>query len=186
MKIGVYQGSFNPFHNGHKEVIDTLVKKNIVDKVIVIPSMSYWDKKIDVTIEDRINMLKLIKDENIILNTTLNNKEYTYLVLNELSKQYRDLNLIIGADNLIDFDKWKNVNEILNHKVIVISRNNIDINKYLDNFDKSKFIIVDDFNYDISSTYIRNQIKNDNYEALNEVMDPKILSYIKKNRLYRK
>ena len=183
MKVGVFVGSFNPIHIGHEKIIKLLLDKKIVDKVIVIPTLSYWDKSIDVRLQDRINMLKTIENDNILINTTLNTKEYTYQVLNELSKEYNDLYLIIGADNIANFDKWKNVEEILNHHVIVVGRNNININNYLSKFDKSKFIIVES-NYEISSTEIRKIIKNNDYSALKEIVNNKVIEYIKTNKIY--
>ena len=184
MKIGVYVGSFNPFHKGHEQVINNLINNKIVDKVIVIASHSYWDKKINTSIKDRINMLKLIESDNVIINTDLNDKEYSYQVLEELNKKYDNIYLIIGADNIIDFDKWKCVDKILKHNLIVISRNNIDIDKYINKYDKSKIVVVKDFDYNISSTYIREQIKNNRFDLLKDIMNPKIISYIKKNKLY--
>lgn len=184
MKIGVYVGSFNPPHIGHEQVINILINKKIVDKVIIVPTESYWDKIVDVSINDRINMLKFLENDNTIINTTLNNKEYTYQVLNELSHEYSDLYLIIGADNIVSFDKWNNVDQILNHHVIVIGRNNIDINKYLDKFDKSKFMVLNDINYDVSSTFIREKIKNNDFESLKGLVNDKVIDYIKENNLY--
>ena len=182
MKIGVYVGSFNPPHLGHEKVINTLIDKKIVDKIIIVPTLSYWDKTVDTKIEDRINMLKFIENSNIVVNTTLNDKEYTYQVLDELSKKYNNLYLIIGADNIINFDKWKNVDKILNYKVIVVKRNNINVNKYLKKFDKTKFIIVDSLSLNISSTLIREKIKKG--ELLIDMVNNKVIDYIKKNKLY--
>ena len=184
MKIGVYVGSFNPPHIGHKQVINIILNKKIVDKVLIVPTNSYWDKKIDVPVEDRINMLKYLESENVSICSKLSDKEYTYEVLNELNKKYNNLYLVIGADNIISFNKWKNVNDILKHHVIVVDRNEIDINKYLLDFDKSKFIICKDVNIDVSSTKIRNNIKNKDYDSLYEIMDKRIIDYIKKNKLY--
>ena len=44
MRKGVYVGSFDPVHKGHKMVVDYLLKNNYVDSIIVIPTGSYWDK----------------------------------------------------------------------------------------------------------------------------------------------
>lgn len=183
MKVGVFVGSFNPLHLGHEKVIELILNKKIVDKVIVIPTLSYWDKSIDVSIKDRINMLKTIENDNVIINKTLNNKKYTYQILNELSKEYNNLYLIIGADNIISFDKWKNVDEILKHHVIVIGRNDININDYLNKFDRSKFIIIEN-NNDISSTNIRELVKNNDYNSLKQIVNDKVINYIKDNNLY--
>lgn len=38
--------------------------------------------------------------------------------------------MIIGADNIINFKKWKNYEELLTYNIIIMTRNNIDILKY--------------------------------------------------------
>ncbi len=183
MKLGIYVGSFNPVHKGHKYIIDYLLKKEVVDKIIVIPTGNYWDKQDLINIRDRINMLKFYENDKVIINETLNEINYTYQILKKLEKEYKNdkLYLIIGADNIPKFHLWKNVDEILQNKVIVLNRDNIDIDKYINEFkNKENFIVVNDFKkIDISSTQIRN-----NLEENKELIDKKIYKYIKENKLY--
>ena len=121
MKIGVFVGSFNPVHKGHIKIINHLIKNKYLDKVIIIPTGNYWNKQNIININDRINMLKFYENYDIIVDNKLNNLTYTYEIMNELNHEYKDLNLIIGADNLIDFDKWKNFKELLNYNLIIIN-----------------------------------------------------------------
>ena len=109
MKIGICVGSFNPPHKGHKKIIDFLINKKYLDKAIIIPTGNYWHKQSLISIKDRINMLKYYESDNIIVNTTYNDYPYTYQILRELSKTYNkdDLYLILGADNIVAFSKWK-------------------------------------------------------------------------------
>ena len=67
MKIGIYVGSFNPPHKGHIKIVNHLIK-NYLDKIIIIPTGNYWDKLDLVSINDRINMLRLYECENIIID----------------------------------------------------------------------------------------------------------------------
>ena len=129
-------------------------------------------------------MLKTIENENIIINETLNNKEYTYEVMDELSKYYDDLYLIIGADNITHFDKWKCVDKLLKHHIIVVGRNQIDTSEYIRRFDSDKFILVNDIDLNISSTMIRNYIGNQDYESLNGLLNDRVIKYIEDNKLY--
>ena len=64
MKIGVFVGSFDPVHEGHKKVIDHLINNGYVNKVIVVPTLSYWDKNLSSSLEDRVNMLKFYENNN--------------------------------------------------------------------------------------------------------------------------
>lgn len=185
MKIGIYVGSFNPPHKGHIKIVNHLID-NYLDKVIIIPTGNYWDKLDLVSIDDRINMLKLYENEKIIIDNENNNMEFTYQILRKLSSYYKDeLYLIIGADNIINFDKWKNYEEILNYNLIILNRANIDIIKYLNNLNKKdKYIIVNDLpNIDISSTMIRNKIKNKEKDLL-DYIDNDVYKYIKSKKLY--
>ncbi len=39
MKIALYLGSFNPFHNGHLKVIQQALNDFKIDKVVIVPTM---------------------------------------------------------------------------------------------------------------------------------------------------
>lgn len=182
MRIGVYVGSFDPVHKGHKKIIEHV--SNLLDKLIVIPTNDYWDKKTNASLIDRIKMLKKYENDKVEISSTLNNYEYTYQVLNKLRELYPTdtLYLVIGADNLESFHLWKNVYEILkNNKVLVLGRNDIDMRSCLDKFmNKSNFIIDEDFEMiNISSSEIRNNIIE-----YSEYVDEEILDYIMKNDIY--
>ena len=96
-------------------------------------------------------------------------------LLNVLNNEYRnDLYLIIGADNIINLHKWKNYDDLLKYKMIIIPRNNIDINKYK----KDNMIVLENYReIDVSSSDIRSNLDN-NY------LDKRVLKYVKKHKLY--
>ena len=182
MKLGIFLGSFNPPHKGHTHTVKYLLEKQIVDKVLIVPTKEYWDKKNLASLQDRINMLKFFETKNIIIDTENNDYEYTYQLMRVLKNKYpnTELHLIIGADNIINFNKWKNYEELLQYKIIIMNRGNIDIEKYANNYPNANFIILKDFeNIDISSTEIRNNLNN-------RYLDNKVLRYIKKNNLYKR
>ena len=87
----------------------------------------------------------------------------------------------MGADNIVNFDKWKNIDSILKNKVIVLNRNDINIEEYISEFNKDKFIIINDFKpINISSTKIRN-----NYKKNREYLDKMVYNYIDEFNLYK-
>lgn len=181
MRIGVFVGSFNPVHEGHIKIVNHLLDKNYLDKILLLATPNYWDKQDLISVEHRINMLKFYETDKIIVDDIHNNFPYTYQVLRSLKKDYKDeLYLIIGADNIVNLDKWKNIDELLKYKIIILNRDNIDINKYLDKYpNKENFIVVDDYvPLDVSSTKIR----NGDYKYL----DSKVKDYIENNKLYWK
>ena len=190
MKIGVYVGSFNPIHKGHIKVVKFLIENNYVNKIIIIPTGNYWHKQDLIDINDHINMVKFYENENIIVDDTLNHLPNTYQVLNELKKLFpnEELNLIIGDDNLEKFHLWKNVEEILKNKVLVIPRNNINTEQYINSLKEiEQFVVTKEFpQEDVSSTMIRDLIENNNLENVLLYIDKEVLDYIIKNNLYSK
>ena len=180
MRLGVYVGSFNPVHIGHIDVVNYLIKEKYVDKVLIVPTLNYWNKFNLIDIKHRINMLKIFENEDIKIDTKNNKYIYTYELLNKLSKEYDDeLYLIMGADNIIEFDKWKNYKKLLKYKIIIVNRNNIDINKYIKKYNTNNFIVINDYKFiDISSTKLRENLNS-------KYIDKKVLDYIKKNNLFR-
>lgn len=189
MKLGVFIGSFNPVHKGHIKIANHLLKKDYIDKLLIIPTQNYWNKNNLINIQDRINMLKIFENKKIMINTKDNNIKYTYNLLKKLEKEYQkdELYLIIGADNILRFKEWKNYKKILKYNLIIVNRNKININIYLDKLGKKdKYIIVNDLkNIDISSSLIRKLIKENNLEKLQKIIDKKVLGYIKNKNLYK-
>lgn len=188
MKLGVYVGSFDPVHKGHTEIVDYLINKKYVDELVVIPTGNYWDKQDLTSLEKRAEMLCLAFGDKAIVDTSLSKYEYTWEIMASLSKKYPkdELYLIIGADNVVDFDKWRNYKEILKNYVLVIPRDNIDVSYYVSKYEeKGRFILVKDFvSNNISSTFIRESIKNRKFNYLNVLLEEKVLNYIFKNKLY--
>lgn len=177
MRLGIYMGSFNPPHLGHKKVIDFLLEKDFVDKVLIVPTGNYWTKTNIIDIKDRINMLKYYENDSVEVDTNHNNYPYTFELVNALKKSYPndELYLIIGSDNLEELHEWKNVDELLKNKIIVLKRGQIKKNPYIDD---SNIIYINDFEYiDISST----EIRNGRYDYLND----NIKKYIIDNKLYQ-
>lgn len=178
MKIGVFVGSFDPVHNGHTNVINYLIDKKIVDRVLVIATGNYWDKQNITDLNKRLDMLDLIKKDNIIIDKTHNNIKYTYQILNALKKEYKDdeFYLVIGADNANTLYKWKHYNEIIQNGIIVVGRDNIKVN-----LKTNKLIFIDKNFGDISSTKIRNDVLNNKM-----YLDDLVYNYIIENNLYER
>jgi nicotinate-nucleotide adenylyltransferase len=121
-KIGVFGGAFNPVHNGHINLALHYLNELELDKILFIPTASPPHKSDDdfAPKEDRINMLSLAissfdKFEISDIEFKLTGKSYTYLTLSELEKIYEnaEFHLIIGADQMLHFDKWYKYKEIL-------------------------------------------------------------------------
>ena len=182
MRIGVFVGSFDPIHIGHIKVMDYLVENDYLDKLIILPTLNYWNKNNLTDVDIRCEMIKKIKRDYLIVDNVNNRYKYTYEVLEALNNIYKEdeLFLVISADNIVDFNKWMNVDTILsNNKVIVLNRNDIDILKYVNKFkQKDRFIVIQDYPFiSISSTKLR--------ESINKgFLDDDVYKYIIDNHLY--
>ena len=193
MKIGIFGGSFNPPHNMHKNIAKELIEKGYLDKVIFVPTgMKYEYKNNLLNDKIRVKMLSLmIKDEKNmkISKYELKNKTvYTYETLNYFKKKYKndEIYFICGTDNLTYMDTWaKGIDILENYKILVIKRDTDDINEIIKRLKKyqKNIIITDIIPNNISSTKIRNMIKDDN-KNINDYLDLSVLNYIKRKKIY--
>lgn len=189
MKVGIYVGSFNPPHNGHFAIAKYLARKYL-DKVVIIPTGNYWDKTDLLPIDVRLEMLKFIEDDSIIVQKEGSEYQFTLDILHFLSKQYAndELYLILGADNISELNKWHEYKEILKYHLAIINRNGIDVKGALKALGKpvDECIVTDELEeIDISSTKIRNFLSAGNYEAVKALLPPQVLEYIVQEGLYK-
>ncbi len=178
MRLGIYNGSFDPVHRGHVAIVRHLLKKNYVDKVIVIPTGNYWDKQSLSPVKDRIRMWKYFENERIIVEEEHNELPYTYQLVRALRKKYPGdtFSLILGADTCVRFSDWKNYRELLKLHFLVLPRDGIDIDACMKNLDKTNYTVVPDFEeIDISSSYIRENM--DSYEKVRNCVHKRVFEY---------
>lgn len=193
MRIGIFGGCFNPPHNMHKEIAETLIKKRYIDKVIFVPTGDTYDKKDLASHKKRVEMLNLTVDNVDMLVSDISKSEeykYTYQVMDYYKGKYSqaELYFICGTDNLEWFDKWKRYEYILeNYKLLVITRNNDDVEKIMTRYERFKDSIqmANVEPSPLSSTMIREYIKVGEYEKINGYMDVNVVQYVKEQGLYK-
>lgn len=183
MRIGVFNGSFDPVHNGHIKMVNHILDNDIVDKVVIVATDDYWDKKISTSLKDRVAMLKFFESENIIIYEKYNELIYTIELLAALQNDYPndELYLMMGADNLINIEKWKDYENLIKYPFIVYKRDDVDENdlaEYFNKLNKDNYYIATIDNIDISSTYIREHI--DDYDLIGNMLDYRVYEYYKK------
>lgn len=168
MKFGLFGGTFNPPHIGHLIVIESVRDALKFDKIIFIPSAQPPNKPGMLLAPPRMRyeMTRLAVQGN--LNFEVSNIEiqrqgpsYTIDTLEELIALYprADFSLIIGADNLLEFETWKSPEEITTQAdLVVMSRPDFPINNIKSNYSRhAQFINVPSIG--ISSTDIRRRVK---------------------------
>lgn len=199
MRIGIFGGTFDPPHAGHKKYADEIVKKLSLDKLLVIPTATPPHKggKNPISSEDRLAMVKILfADDSGVevsdMEIARGGRSYTYETVTLLREIYPEdeLIFILGSDMLLSFHTWKNPDVILSHvKICAVTRSDeIDTKKleeYVDSYfpqNKARFITCDFDPIEVSSTQIRNAIRNG--EAIEDLIDSRVMEYIKEKELY--
>jgi len=180
----VFGGVFNPPTKAHYYACKRVMNEFNVDKFIFLPVGSNYDLK---TVEDdfhRVKMLDIIAGKLgvEVSKIEIENNEMagTYVSLRKLDLE--DTHLLIGSDNLRNLESWRNSTKLLSeYKIIVLNRQDnigkiIEENEFL-SIHKENIIIINDFDYNISSTNFR----ENNDENL---IDEDVLKYIDKFNLY--
>lgn len=194
--IAIIGGAFNPPTNSHINLSKHILKNLDVTKVIYVPVGDSYNKKELICAKHRIKMLELATKniKNVEISQIETKSKYvmrTIETLEEIQKKYPNeiIAFVMGADKLIEISKWKRNEELLyNFKFIVFNRNSYDINdiflknKKLNKY-KENFIIVNNYIDNISSTLIRNNIKNN--KSITGIVDLFVENYILENNLYK-
>lgn len=188
--VGILGGSFDPIHLGHLITSYDVLEKRNLEKIIFVPCHISPHKTDQKPTEDihRLNMVKLAIEkypyfESSDYEIRKRDVSYTYNTLVELKKSYDKIELIIGFDNLIVFDKWFRPDDILQLATVVVMKREIDNipvkhNKYFDSA-----ILLETTLIDISSTEIRVRVKNN--ETIDYLVPSKVKEYISKHGLYK-
>jgi len=189
MKIAVYGGSFNPMHIGHEKIVDYVLKNLDMDKIIIIPVgiPSHRENNLEQS-NTRLKICKEIfknneKVEVSDIEIKAEGKSYSYDTLLKLIQIYDKDNEffeIIGEDSLKNLKTWKNYKELLNLCKFIVFRRKDDKNTEIDSefLNNKNIIILENEYYNMSSTEIRNKVKNK--EDISGLVNEKVKNLIEK------
>ena len=199
MRIGIFGGTFDPPHSGHKKYADEAFRKLSLDRLLVIPTATPPHKggKNPIDSADRLAMVRILfADDSDVevsdMEITRGGRSYTYETVTLLREIYPDdeLFFILGSDMLLSFHSWRNPEVILSHvKICAVTRTD-SINKemlqeYIEKYfpeQKDRFITCDFDPVEISSTQIRDAIRRG--EDVEGLLDVQVMEYIKEKELY--
>ena len=192
MRIAIYGGSFNPMHIGHEKIVDYVLNNLNMDKIIIIPVgiPSHRENNLEQS-DTRLKICKEIfkgnkKIEVSDIEIKSEGKSYTYDTLLKLMDLYGENNEffeIIGEDSLKSLKTWKNYEELLKIFKFIVFRRKDDKNIQIDEefLNNKNIIILENEYYDISSTEIRNMVKNN--EDISAFVNKKVKKLIEKEYL---
>ena len=192
MRIAIYGGSFNPMHIGHEKIVDYVLDNLNIDKIIIIPVgiPSHRENNLEQS-DTRLKICKEIfkgnkKIEVSDIEIKSEGKSYTYDTLLKLMDLYGENNEffeIIGEDSLKSLKTWKNYEELLKICKFIVFRRKDDKNIQIDEefLNNKNIIILENEYYNISSTEIRNMVKNN--EDISAFVNKKVKKIIEKEYL---
>lgn len=189
MAVGLFGGTFNPVHFGHLITSQIVKEMRKLEKIIMMPCniSPFKVKASDILDGDtRIRMLELAIGNNTgyevsDLELRKGGVSYTYDTIMALKEKHSDLELIIGFDNLIDFDKWYRPDDIVKEaKLIVLTRKTDNPDKRNRFFEQA--IFVDSPTVEISSTEIRERIRAG--LSIDYLVPRLVVEFIKHEKIY--
>ena len=191
MKTGLFFGSFNPIHIGHLAIANYIVEFTDIEQIwfVVSPQNPLKKKKGLLADYHRIALVReAINDDRRFracdVEFKLPQPSYTIDTLAYLQDQFPDKEfaLIMGADGLQTFNKWKNYKELIKLCTrYVYPRPGIDVSG-LANLENCVF--VDAPVIEISSTFIRESIKQG--KNVCHFLNSKTYSYLSEMHFYEK
>ena len=189
-KIGLYGGTFDPIHLGHIKVALLVIEHTDLEEIWFVPTycaphkLDYFSS----SSEDRWAMLQLALEgynsfKAVDIEVNRQGVSYTIDTLKELKSRYPDheFHIIIGEDNLENFDDWKDSNIIMELASPIVIKRFHGKWRFPLKYKQSQFYaILETPLISISSTEIRSNI-DDLY--IEEKMDFKVLQYFKQIKM---
>ncbi len=189
-KIGLFGGTFDPIHIGHTIVAEWIWDALHLDRVIFIPNFIHpFHKRQGISdARYRLRMLQLALSDfpQFEISTIEIDREgvsYTIDTIRHFQQKYADtqLFLIVGTDNLHDFWKWKEPQNILTEaRMVVYNRKGFSVDP---KFKKENIVFLETPHIEISSTEIRQRIQNK--RACQSLLHPGVYQFIKEHKIYQ-
>lgn len=163
--VALYFGTFNPVHIGHMAMANYIVSQGPVQSLWFVVTPQNPLKASSGLLPDyqRLELLRRAVGDDLRFRVSdvefklpkPNYTAYTLMKLKESHPNHRFW-LVMGADNLQTFHKWKNQDYILNnHRILMLPRPGYDGGEWVNHPSVS---ILDAPQLEISATFIRNSI----------------------------
>ena len=142
MRIGIYGGTFDPFHSGHLALIVKAFEQNLVDKVVVVPTtVNYYrpDKRYLFSYDEKVIIIKEFLmgiNYDVEVDTIEKDKDGSWRSIN-LVQYFHDkypndeLFLMIGEDSFKEFTTWTRYEDILKLAKLIVANRSDHVSKTL-------------------------------------------------------
>ena len=191
-KIGLFGGSFDPFHFGHLNLVLNLLEHAQLDQVLICPAKNTVFKTPFTSIEHRVQMLQLVIEEVpsfALLDWEVKmQKPYTIDTVKRLKKnEETDLFLLLGEDLLPNLHLWHQIEELLDLECPLlgsrlVTPQEIDLKLPFQAQAKVKAGFIKIPLMEISGKVIRRRLQQRKF--CKHLVPSKILDYIQLNHLY--
>ena len=191
----LFGGSFDPPHRAHIHLPQQAYDVIRADHLVFIPTAQQPLKSSQTPAHHRLAMLKLALEgcaDCHVLDIELKRAgpSYTIDTLQQLQNLWGDavtMRLLIGADQLAAFDRWKNRQEIeqLAQPLIIHRDGQMPITLPV-GFDPQKWLkrVLQVDRVDVSSTDLRKKLAQ-GYPVDTDLLAQSVQNYIREHRLYR-
>ncbi|MCD6332356.1 MAG: nicotinate-nucleotide adenylyltransferase [Bacteroidales bacterium] len=189
-RTGLFFGSFNPVHMGHLVVANYFDQFGNLDEVwfIVSPQNPLKENSYLLPDNQRLEMVhRAIKGYDRFrassVEFTMPRPSYTIDTLTCLSGKYpdNDFFLLMGSDQLPDFYKWKNHEQLLKYyRIMVYPRPGFSGHELIKH---PNVTLVKAPQIEISASFIRQSIKNG--KEIRFFLPPAVWNYIREMNFYR-
>ena len=191
MQTGLFFGSFNPIHIGHLAIAEYMVEYTSLDQIWFVVSPHNPLKAKDTLLADhhRLDMVHMAIDQDNRFRVSdiefrMPKPSYTIDTLSYLEEKFPEhkFSLILGADNLTIFHKWKNADLIVQkYHRYVYPRFGISAESFQS---QENLTMVSAPRIEISSSTLRQAIKEG--KNLRHCLPEKVFEYIDRMNFYKK
>lgn len=199
MKMAILGGTFNPPHNGHLAAARNVQAMLELDKFLFIPANDPPHKALpagSATTKQRIEMVRLAVMELPFADMSTmeierGGRSYTVDTVRALHNRWQnpELYLVVGTDMLLSIDKWHMPRVLLSMCTLVAAARTAGDRAIIEEAARAlredwdaKILIAEGAPFEISSTQIRESLKDGKLEDL---VPPRVADYIKEHKLYQ-
>lgn len=192
MKIGLFFGTYNPIHVGHLIIANHIAEHSDLDQIwlVVTPQSPHKTKQSLLDNHQRLELVfRATKDYPKLapsaVEFNLPQPNYTVRTLAYLEEKHPEnqFALIMGEDNLMSLPKWKNAEVIMGNYPIYVYPRKMNPSSISASFSSETVTYIDAPIIEVSSTFIRQQIKDGkNIKAL---LPMAVWNYIDEMNFYK-